>query len=672
MHDLIQEMGQDIVFKSTDKLGERSRLWIAQDVSSVLENNKGTEAIEGIYLPWDKNDEDVHLRPDVFEEMRKLRLLKFYDASHYSVPYNKVYIDGDLKYLPNGLRYLHWKCYPGKSLPSNFKPQFLVELHMPHSKLEQLWDGVKKLGSLKHINLRGSELLTKIPDLSLAPKLESINLSDCRSLIHIPSLNFQATLDKSAYQCQQKIFYHSLLLGGFKNERTPGSIILSGCNRLTTLPKLCGNITNMDLSGTALQELPSSIESLENLLDLDLRSCANLKRLPKLPRNIEVLKLGFSGIEEISSSSIECLCSLRILSLDCSKLGSFPFLTGLCSLTELTLPNCNIREIPNWLGSLTSLTELDLYGNAFEGIPASIGMLYKLEWLDISNCENLRSLPASIGMLYKLERLDISNCENLQSLPESIGMLNKLKRLDISYCKNLRSLPELPLFVESVDANGCSLLEMVSTLRSTLTLGRWLDDYDGDNDKRQFSFLDCANLGKDAINNIFTEFLYKIFCTATTPQEVGVSRQLVLRYSTMEIPRWFNNQCEGSSITITLPPNWYNAKTFLGFVVSAVFRVNEVSTTSIVSLNCELHLVTNKDHFRVDVFKDFVMGSCLDHIVMWYKYFDHSKANFEKYQKASLEFRSDSVSVQRCGVRMLYLKDAVKESNDGSTANFES
>ncbi|KAL5578016.1 hypothetical protein UlMin_019715, partial [Ulmus minor] len=40
MHDLIQEMGRDIVCQSTKKLGERSRLCIPQDVSYVLNNNK--------------------------------------------------------------------------------------------------------------------------------------------------------------------------------------------------------------------------------------------------------------------------------------------------------------------------------------------------------------------------------------------------------------------------------------------------------------------------------------------------------------------------------------------------------------------------------------------------------------------------------------------------------
>ncbi|KAL5577190.1 hypothetical protein UlMin_018889 [Ulmus minor] len=40
MHDLIQEMGWEIVRQSTKKLGKPSRLWIAEDVSNVLERNK--------------------------------------------------------------------------------------------------------------------------------------------------------------------------------------------------------------------------------------------------------------------------------------------------------------------------------------------------------------------------------------------------------------------------------------------------------------------------------------------------------------------------------------------------------------------------------------------------------------------------------------------------------
>nr|XP_023874513.1 uncharacterized protein LOC111987051 [Quercus suber] len=51
MHDLLQEMGQDIVRReSLKELGRRSRLWRYEDVLHVLENNIGTKFVEGIVL----------------------------------------------------------------------------------------------------------------------------------------------------------------------------------------------------------------------------------------------------------------------------------------------------------------------------------------------------------------------------------------------------------------------------------------------------------------------------------------------------------------------------------------------------------------------------------------------------------------------------------------------
>jgi len=141
---------------------------------------------------------------------------------------------------------------------------------------------------------------------------------------------------------------------------------------------------------------------------------------------------------------------------------------------------------------------------------------------------------------------------------------------------------------------------------------------------------------------------------------------VVVCYPRHEILKWFNIQCEGASTRIRLPPNWYNPKKFLGFVVSVA--VAEIFSGFV----CELHLITNKDRFRVDAFY-FYAPSRLDHIVIGYCHFDHSKANFERYQEALLELKSSYYEVvKRWGVRMLYLKDALEESDDGTTANFES
>ena len=41
------------------------------------------------------------------------------------------------------LRYFEWNGYPLKSLPETFCNKMLVEIHMPHSHIIELWHGVK-------------------------------------------------------------------------------------------------------------------------------------------------------------------------------------------------------------------------------------------------------------------------------------------------------------------------------------------------------------------------------------------------------------------------------------------------------------------------------------------------------------------------------------------------
>ncbi|KAF3947039.1 hypothetical protein CMV_026772 [Castanea mollissima] len=51
MHDLLQELGRDIVRQECPKdPGKRSRLWLFEDIDNVLTKNTGTKAIQGIVL----------------------------------------------------------------------------------------------------------------------------------------------------------------------------------------------------------------------------------------------------------------------------------------------------------------------------------------------------------------------------------------------------------------------------------------------------------------------------------------------------------------------------------------------------------------------------------------------------------------------------------------------
>ncbi|XP_030941282.1 TMV resistance protein N-like isoform X3 [Quercus lobata] len=76
MHDLLQEMGQEIVRRESPKEpGGRSRLWLYDDILHVLKNNTGTEVVEGIVLKKPIHKEE-QLNAKAFSKIKKLRLLK--------------------------------------------------------------------------------------------------------------------------------------------------------------------------------------------------------------------------------------------------------------------------------------------------------------------------------------------------------------------------------------------------------------------------------------------------------------------------------------------------------------------------------------------------------------------------------------------------------------------
>ncbi|KAJ7975389.1 Resistance protein [Quillaja saponaria] len=123
MHDLIEEMGREIVRQeSPTDPGNRTRLWFHEDALQVLKENSGSEKIEGIMLslPY---EETVEWSGEVFEKMKNLRLLVIENANFSKGP----------KHLPSSLRVLDWKNYPSQSLPTDFDPTKLVILNLPHS-----------------------------------------------------------------------------------------------------------------------------------------------------------------------------------------------------------------------------------------------------------------------------------------------------------------------------------------------------------------------------------------------------------------------------------------------------------------------------------------------------------------------------------------------------------
>ncbi|KAK2979396.1 hypothetical protein RJ640_022778 [Escallonia rubra] len=390
MHDLIQEMGWHIVRKGHLKQPWKySRLWDPQDVCDVLAQNTmrievlykclgsnlykkhyysksffgfnitiimnfcscaGTEAVEGLQLVLPKTTK-VDFSSDALRKMDRLRLLKFHN----------VYLSQGFEYFPNQLRWLYLRSYPSKSLPPSFEAANLVGLEMPFSRLEQIWAKRKRVNKLEFIDLSHSEKLIRTPDFRDIPNLQMLVLEQCTSLV----------------QVHQSIAFHEKLvllnLGGCTNLRSlPGNIqlvsleklVLSDCKRLDKFPDIQGDMDRLSelyLDGTAIKELPLSIERLKNLKLIDLSTCKFLGSLP---------------------SSICSLHSLRILHLSgCSKLS----------------------KLPENLGNLGCLEELHADGTAVIQLPPSFELLKNLKILYFRGCKPQSSISPFLHRGYRID-----------------------------------------------------------------------------------------------------------------------------------------------------------------------------------------------------------------------------------------------------------------------------
>ncbi|CAH2078531.1 unnamed protein product [Thlaspi arvense] len=284
-----QDIGRFIVYEEGENPCERSRLWDSKDIADVLTNNLGTEVIEGIFL--DASDLNCELSPTVFGKMYRLRLLKLYCSTYGNQC--KLSLPQGLDTLPDELRLLHWENYPLKYLPQKFNPENLVEVNMPYSNMEKLWEGKKDLVKLKKINLSHSRNLTDILMLSEALNLEHIDLEGCTSLVDVStsiprsgklvSLNMKDCIHLRSLPTMVDLTFLKLLN-------------MSGCSELEEIQDFAPNLKELYLAGIAIRQLPTSIENLTELGTLDLENCRMLQQLPSGLKNSRcIVELKLSG-----------------------------------------------------------------------------------------------------------------------------------------------------------------------------------------------------------------------------------------------------------------------------------------------------------------------------------------------------------------------------------------
>ncbi|XP_048431477.1 disease resistance protein RPV1-like isoform X1 [Pyrus x bretschneideri] len=428
MHDLLEEMGRTIVQEQCiDDPGKRNRLFNDEDIYRVLKSNKEAPTVQAITFDWSK----IKKRPLNRANLKVMSNLKVLIVDSFVASLD----------LPDSLRYLYWPSYLLESLPSNFSPENLVELHMRYSNVKKLCKEDQILVNLEVIDLKHSWNLTELPNLSGSLKVVSIDLFGCTSLVEIP-WSFQH-LDKLTH------------------------LDVGGCISLEYLPEMPRNIKYLDLHNSGIKELPESVWSNENISHLDITGC---KYLEKLPSNRCKLKVSgcfnLDGCISLGEFS-ELPRDISKLSLvGCKKLVSLPDnIYQLKYLKELDLSSSSeLENFPEILEPMKHLKSLNLSGTAIKELHSSIEFLPALKRLELQCCKRLSSIPKSICKLKYLEELNLSSSSKLGNFPElnrsKLGNFPELNR------SQLGNFPELNLFNSSELENFPEILEPMKHLKS--------------------------------------------------------------------------------------------------------------------------------------------------------------------------------------------------------------
>ncbi|XP_059639348.1 disease resistance protein L6-like [Cornus florida] len=455
MHDQLRDFGREMVHQEDDiNPGGRSRLWNRAEAKDVFEENKGTEKVEVLNLPyWRKKSSSCFTRK-TFKKLSYLRYLRVEGAEFV----------GDFKHCLSRLRWFCWKQCPSNFVATNFHMKNLIILDLSYSfGTPEEWNGWSQImmsNKLKVLNLSNCGL-RRTPDFSTYTTLEILNLERCRNLDEIdPSIGAMKNLKVLNLKYTE---IRSLPDGIWELEKLE-VLNASFCRSLEgDIPRCIGRLSylrELRLYNTKIQSLPTNICDLLCLQTLDLDNCHGLQALPDPPSSLEILnvtslsdrnfsvipnlanlvnlqKLGFSWRISTLPKEIDALSQLKILTIrGCSDLQCILGLPP--NLVELRIGYCELLENSPDLSNLKLLLKLEFQRCWKLTEIQGLGKLQSLTSLTIYDCRKLAEIQG-LGKLQSLTSLTIYGCWKLTKI-QGLGNLESLSSLNISECYEVTEL----------------------------------------------------------------------------------------------------------------------------------------------------------------------------------------------------------------------------------------
>ncbi|XP_048421170.1 TMV resistance protein N-like isoform X3 [Pyrus x bretschneideri] len=409
----------------------------------------------------------LEMFPEIPEVMEELSWLSFSGSKIKELPSSINNLTGlteliledckELKSLPSSIhmKSLRRLDLSGCSSLEMFPeiPEVMEELSwlgFSGSKIKELPSSINNLTGLTDLILANCKELKSLPSSIHMKSLQSLDLSGCSSLEMFPEIP----------EVMEELSW--LSFSGSKIKELPSSI-----NNLTGLSML--SLKDCE----ELKSLPGSIR-MKSLQHLDLSGCSSLEMFPEIPEVMEKLSwLNLSGskIKELPSS-INNLTGLSMLSLkDCEELKSLPSSIRMKSLNSLNLSGCSSLEMfPDISEVMEKLSWLNLSGSKIKELPSSINNLTGLNHLVLVDCKELKSLPSSIRMK-SLNTLNLSGCSSLEMFPEISEVMEKLSWLNLSGSK----IKELPSSINNLTGlNHLVLVDCKELKNLPSSIGFWV------------------------------------------------------------------------------------------------------------------------------------------------------------------------------------------------------
>ncbi len=193
--------------------------------------------------------------------------------------------------------------------------------------------------------------------------------------------------------------------------------------KLIELDDSLTHLKSISLRGTD-NEFPEWIRLCPNLEELWINDC-KISKLPDWLSELPIKRMQLMSVPMTDLPAWLPNLPLDDFEVEGLPLGKIPLVYRDWQKRSIHLPNCGIKEIPEWLGEATWLRSINLSHNSIDEVPSFLLEKLRINNLNLShNC--IQELPTGVWASQSFSELNLSH-NLLKELPDDFGKMRVMK-----------------------------------------------------------------------------------------------------------------------------------------------------------------------------------------------------------------------------------------------------